>query len=171
MTQFTFDPAHSSIEFQVKHLMVFKVKGSFTQFNVELSGDLDDLSSLKGSASIDVKSIDTNQEDRDNHLRTNDFFDADNYPEVKFEIKEVTKDKVTGDLTIKGVTNEETFDLDFEGVSKNPLNDTNVAGFTVSGKVDREKYGMSFNQTLETGGVLIGNDVKFEAALEFEVKN
>ncbi|AYU56021.1 YceI family protein [Staphylococcus debuckii] len=171
MTQFTFDPAHSSIEFQVKHLMVSKVKGSFTQFNVELSGDLDDLSSLKGSASIDVKSIDTNQADRDNHLRTSDFFDADNYPEVKFEIKEVTKDKVTGDLTIKGVTNEETFDYDFGGVIKNPQNDTNVAGFTVSGKVDREKYGMSFNKTLETGGVLIGNDVKFEAALEFEVKN
>ncbi|AMY06355.1 polyisoprenoid-binding protein [Staphylococcus condimenti] len=171
MTKFTFDPAHSSIEFQVKHLMVSKVKGSFTQFNADLSGDLNDLSSLKGSASIDVKSIDTNQEDRDNHLRTNDFFDADNHPEIKFEIKDVAKDKVTGDLTIKGVTNEETFDLDFEGVSKNPLNDTNVAGFTVSGKVDREKYGMSFNQTLETGGVLIGKDVKFEADLEFIVED
>lgn len=171
MTKFTFDPAHSSLEFQVKHLMVSKVKGSFTQFNVDLTGDINDLNSIKGSASVDVKSIDTKQEDRDNHLRTNDFFNAEEYPEIKFEIKDVKDDKVTGLLTIKGVTNEETFDVDFEGVSKNPLNDTNVAGFTVTGKVDREKYGMNFNQTLETGGVLIGKDVKFEAALEFIVED
>lgn len=171
MTKFTFDAAHSSIGFQVKHLMVSKVKGGFDSFNVELSGDLNDFSSLKGEAVIDVKSINTNQEDRDNHLRTNDFFGADEYPEIKFVIKEASENKVTGDLTIKGETHEETFDIEYDGVSKNPLNDTNVAGFTVSGKVDREKYGMSFNQKLETGGVLIGKDVKFEADVEFIVED
>ena len=170
MTQFNFDKVHSSIEFQIKHLMVSKVKGTFNDIDVTVEGNINNLSSLKATAIIDPKSIDTKNEDRDNHLRSGDFFATDEYDKITFVTKEVKDDKVVGDLTIKGETHEETFDLEFNGVSKNPMNGEQVTGFVVSGKIDREKYGVSFNQALETGGVMLGKEVKFEASAEFSIQ-
>ncbi|MDS4000361.1 YceI family protein [Staphylococcus capitis] len=171
MTQFTFDQAHSDIQFQIKHLMVSKVKGTFSQYDVQLDGDINDLSSLKATATIIPSSVDTQNEDRDNHLKSGDFFATDENDKWTFETKEVSENKVTGDLTIKGETHEETFDVEFNGISKNPMNGSQVTGFIVTGTIDREKYGMSFNQTLETGGVMLVKEVKFEASAEFSLED
>ncbi|MGQ5218292.1 YceI family protein [Staphylococcus equorum] len=171
MTTFNFDPAHSVVEFSVKHLMISNVKGKFKDFDVNLEGDINDLKSLKGTAVIKADSIDTNVADRDGHLRSGDFFDSENYPDVKFEITSVDEKSVTGNLTIKDVTEEETFDASYEGSSKNPLNGATTAGFIVNGTINREKYSMSFNQKLETGGVMVGKDVKFQASIEFALED
>lgn len=171
MTTFNFDPAHSVVEFSIKHLMISNVKGKFKDFDVNLEGDINDLKSLKGTAVIKADSIDTNVADRDGHLRSGDFFDSENYPDVTFEITSVDEKSVTGNLTIKDVTEEETFDASYEGSSKNPLNGATTAGFIVNGTINREKYGMSFNQKLETGGVMVGKDVKFQTSLEFALED
>lgn len=171
MTTFNFDPAHSVVEFSIKHLMISNVKGKFKDFDVNLEGDINNLSSLKGTAVIKTESVDTNVADRDGHLRTGDFFDTENYPDIKFEITSVDEKSVTGNLTIKDVTQEETFDASYEGTSKNPLNGAQTAGFIVNGTINREKYGMTFNQKLETGGVMVGKDVKFQTSLEFALED
>lgn len=170
MSKFTLDTAHSNIEFVVRHMMVSRVKGSFENFDVNLTGDMNDLSSLKFEVKIYPESINTNQADRDNHLRTSDFFDIENHPVVTFVSTSVTESTVTGDLTMRGVTHEETFDFEHNGTAKNPADGSVVTGAVVSGKIDREKYGMSFNQALETGGVLVSNEVKFESNVEFGVE-
>ena len=159
MTNFTFDGAHSSLEFQIKHLMVSKVKGSFDQFDVAVEGDINDFSTLKATATIIPSSINTKNEARDNHLKSGDFFGTDEFDKIK----------VVGDLTIKGITNEETFDVEFNGVSKNPMDGSQVTGVIVTGTINRENYGINFNQALETGGVMLGKDVKFEASAEFSI--
>ena len=138
MAKLNFDKAHSAVEFSIKHLVISNIKGRFQDFDIQAEGDTNDLSSLKASVVIQANSIDTGVEDRDNHLRTNDFFDIENHPEIKFETT--------------SVSNNET------------------VGVVVTGKVDREKYGMTFNQALETGGVMIGKEVKFEVSAEFAVE-
>ncbi|MCP8579743.1 YceI family protein, partial [Acinetobacter baumannii] len=112
MTNFTFDGAHSSLEFQIKHLMVSKVKGSFDQFDVAVEGDINDFSTLKATATIIPSSINTKNEARDNHLKSGDFFGTDEFDKITFVTKSITESKVVGDLTIKGITNEETFDVE-----------------------------------------------------------
>ena len=170
MAKLTFDKAHSAVEFSIKHLVISNIKGRFQDFDIQAEGDTNDLSSLKATVVIQANSIDTGVEDRDNHLRTGDFFDIENHPEIKFETTSVSNNKVTGNLTIKGQTHEETFDVEFPGVSKNPMNGAQTVGFVVNGKIDREKYGITFNQALETGGVMIGKEVKFEVSAEFAVE-
>lgn len=171
MTKFNFDQVHSDIQFKIKHLMVSQVKGTFKQFDVQLDGDINDLTSLKATATIIPSSIDTQNEDRDNHLRSNDFFGTEDNDKMTFVTKEINENQVVGDLTIKGETHEETFDVEFNGVSKNPMNGQQVTGFIVSGTINREKYGINFNQALETGGVMLGKNVKFEASAEFSIDN
>src|SRR5699024_12438472 len=100
-------------------------------------------------------SIDTRVGDRDNHLRSGDFLDAENYPEIKFEVTKVEEQSVTGNLTIKDVTEEETFELSYEGQSKNTMNRATTAGFVDNDTINREKFGITFNQALETGGVML----------------
>ena len=170
MAKLNFDKAHSAVEFSIKHLVISNIKGRFQDFDIQAEGDTNDLSSLKASVVIQANSIDTGVEDRDNHLRTNDFFDIENHPEIKFETTSVSNNEITGNLTIKGQTHEETFDVEFPGVSKNPMNGAQTVGFVVNGKIDREKYGITFNQALETGGVMIGKEVKFEVSAEFAVE-
>ncbi|MGX0076129.1 YceI family protein [Staphylococcus warneri] len=171
MTQFTFDSVHSALDFQIKHLMVSKVKGAFEKFDVNVEGDINDLSTLKATATIDPASINTGNEDRDNHLKTGDFFGTDEFDKITFVSKEVSENSVVGDLTIKGETHEVKFDVEYNGVSKNPMNGEQVTGFIVTGKIDREKYGISFNQALETGGVMLGREVKFEVSAEFSIQD
>ncbi|WP_368883985.1 YceI family protein, partial [Staphylococcus haemolyticus] len=116
-------------------------------------------------------SIDTKVADRDNHLKSADFLDAENYPEIKFEITNVDDKSVTGNLTMKDQTHEETFDLDYKGTSLNPLNGKNTAGLVITGSLNREKYGITFNQQLETGGFLLGKDLNVEFDLEFPLED
>lgn len=170
MVKYVFDPVHSTLDFSIKHLMVSKVKGSFEKYDVDVTGDFNDLSTVEATVTIDVDSIDTGNKDRDNHLKSADFFNSEENKQIVFKTKKVTEDSVTGDLTIAGQTHEETFDFEFNGVSINPMSGGKVTGFSVSGKINREKYGVDFNQKLETGGVLIGKDVKFEADGEFAIE-
>lgn len=171
MTKFNFDAAHSVVEFSVKHLMISNIKGRFTEFDANIDGDINDLSTIKGDFTINASSIDTRVGDRDAHLRSGDFLDVENNPEIKFEITKADEKSITGNVTIKGETNEETFDLSYEGQSKNPMNGATTVGFIVNGSINREKYGITFNQALETGGVMIGKDVKFQVSLEFALED
>lgn len=170
MTKFNLDAAHSMIDFSVKHMMVSKVKGSFTNFTADLDGNAEDLTGATISFDIDVKSITTNNEDRDNHLRSADFFDSETYPSIKFVATDIKKKDdgeydVTGDLTIKDVTKPVTFDVEYGGKGTNPWGQEVVA-FSADAKVNRKEFGLTWNQALETGGVLVGEDIKINVELE-----
>lgn len=170
MTNLKFDPVHSTLEFSVKHLMVSKVKGTFKDYDVEVTGDLNDLSSLQPVTTINVDSIDTGNADRDAHLKSADFFNVEENKQIVFKTTKADDNSITGELTLAGQTHEETFDFEYLGISDNPLSGGKVAGFTVKGQIDREKYGMSFNQKLETGGVLLSRNVNFEFNGEFAIE-
>ncbi len=171
MTKYTVDNSHSHIGFQVKHMMVSKVKGSFESYTAEVeAADLADLTTAKISFAIDVASINTKSEDRDNHLKSPDFFDTENYGEIKFQSTSITGSgsdyEVTGDLTIKDVTKPVTFDVTYNGKGTNPWG-VEVYGFEGETKLNREDFGLTWNAALETGGVLVGKDIKID--VEFEL--
>nr|WP_289038608.1 YceI family protein [uncultured Allobacillus sp.] len=175
MSNIVLDQPHSSINFQVKHMMVSKAKGEFRDFDIQVDGDINDLENLSIEAVIQTASIDTNQADRDAHLKSEDFFDAEKYPTIKFvskSMKKVSGDtyELTGDVTMKGVTNEETFTVNFNGQGKEPMQGNTIAGFDFSGTINREAYGLSWNAALETGGVLVGKDVKVNGEIELIIK-
>ncbi len=171
MATYQVDTAHSAAEFSVKHMMITTVKGVFEALDGTLEFDEDNPEDSKIVAKIQTASINTRVEDRDNHLRSGDFFDAENYPEMVFESTDidVTGDnagKVTGNLTIKDVTKPVTFDVEYLGEMENsPFGDTR-AGFTGSTTINREDWGLTWNQALETGGVLVSKDVKITVELQ-----
>ncbi|SER62552.1 Polyisoprenoid-binding protein YceI [Gracilibacillus ureilyticus] len=175
MTNVKLDKVHSALNFQVKHMMVSKAKGEFQDFDIDFNGDFDNLENASIKVTVNVASIETNNEDRNGHLKSGDFFDVENHPNITFQSKSVTKAgdseyKVTGDLTIKGVTNEETFTVDYNGKAKDPMSGNIVAGADVDGKINREDYGLTWNAPLETGGVLIGKEVKLHGSFEFSIE-
>lgn len=175
MSTFKLDKAHSGIAFQVKHMMIAKAKGEFTDFDVSVEGDLNNLEGLNIQATIDASSISTNNEDRDGHLRSADFFDVEQYPHIKIQSQSIKKIsdseyELTAQVTIKDVTNTETFTVEYNGTSKNPMDGSTVSGFDVEAKINREAYGLTWNAALETGGVLIGKDVKLSANFEFVIE-
>ncbi|MCT2536971.1 YceI family protein [Aquibacillus koreensis] len=172
MTKQTFkvDPTHTSVDFSVKHMMVSKVKGAFHEFDVNLVADPADLTTAEIEFKIGVESIDTRNKQRDDHLRSADFFDIENHPQMIFKSNNVTKVsedvyEVTGDLSIAGKSNTETFTVNFEGSGKDPWGNQ-VFGFSAEGKVKRSDYGITYNAALETGGVLIGDEIKINIELE-----
>ena len=170
MTTFTVDQTHSTIGFEVKHMMVSKVKGQFNQYsaNVE-AADLTDLTTASINFELDVASINTNNEDRDNHLKSADFFSTDEFGKITFTATNIVKDgddyKVTGDLTIKDVTKPVTFEVEYGGKGTNPWG-VEVYGFEAETKINREDFGLTWNAALETGGVLVGKDIKIKVELE-----
>ena len=170
MANFNLDPVHSGVNFSIQHLVISNVKGRFNDFDADITGDFHDLSSLKGTFTVQANSIDTKVEDRDNHLKSENFLNVEQYPEIKFEIISVDDHSVTGNVTIKDQTQKETFDLDYKGISLNPLNNKNTAGLVITGELDREKYGVTFNQPLETGGFLLGKILNVEFDLEFPIE-
>lgn len=164
------DAAHTSVEFAVKHLMLATVKGRFGQVagSVELTGE--DLASARIEVVIDVASIDTRAEQRDAHLRSPDFFDVANYPEMRFVSRRVEPRgedgyRVTGDLTIRDVTRQLVLDATFEGRGRDPWGGTRMA-FNATGKLDRRDYGLTWNQALEAGGVVVGENIKLSIDVE-----
>ena len=170
MTNWTIDQSHSTVGFEVKHMMVSKVKGNFDSYTANIDvADLADLTDAAISFTFDVASINTKSTDRDNHLKSADFFDVDTFPSISFTSTNVEKDgndyKVTGDLTIKDVTKPVTFDVEFGGKGTNPWG-VEVYGFEASAKINREEFGLTWNQALETGGVLVGKDIKINVELE-----
>ncbi len=169
-TKWALDTAHSGVEFSVKHMMIANVKGTFNSFTAEIDADPNDLTTGDISFSIDTASIDTRNEDRDNHLRSADFFDVENYPSLTFKATEIVSNgdgeyQVTGDLTIRDTTNKETFVVTYEGSGKDPWGNEKV-GFTVNGKIKRSDYGLTWNAALETGGVLVGDQIKISLELQ-----
>lgn len=171
MAKWTVDQSHSSVGFEVKHMMVSKVKGQFDSYKSEVEAeDITDLTTATIAFKFDVASINTKNEDRDNHLKSADFFDVENYPSIDFASKNITKDgddyKVTGDLTIKNVTQSVTFDVEFGGKGTNPWG-VEVYGFEGEAKINREDFGLTWNAALETGGVLVGKEIKIK--VEFEI--
>jgi polyisoprenoid-binding protein YceI len=170
MAKWTVDQSHSSVGFEVKHMMVSKVKGQFETYTAEVeAADLTDLTSASIAFKFEVASINTRSEDRDNHLRSADFFDVENNPTIEFTSTNITKDgdeyRVTGDLTIKAVTKPVTFAVEFNGKGKNPWG-VEVYGFEAEAKINREEFGLTWNAALETGGVLVGKDIKIKVELE-----
>lgn len=164
MAQWNLDPAHSSADFTVRHMMVTNVRGSFGNLSGTINFDPENIGASSVEATIDVATINTGVEDRDNHLRSADFFEVEKYPNITFKSTDVqvTGDnsaKITGDLTIRDVTNPVVLDVDFLGQGGSPFGDTR-AGFEATTKIDREAFGLTWNQALETGGVLVGKDIK-----------
>ncbi len=168
------DPAHSRVQFKVKHLMISNVLGSFKEFEGEASMTGDDYSTAKVKFSINVASVDTEAPDRDAHLKSADFFDVENYPKMVFEGEGMTqKDEdnfeLKGDLTIKGVTKPVTLNAEFGGFMTDPWGNKK-AGFSVTGEINRKEWGMNWNAALEAGGVLVGEKVKLICDIQFAIK-
>ncbi len=167
----TIDPEHSNVGFKVRHLMVSNVKGNFEKFNGTVNIDDKDITKSKVEVSIDTNSINTNVQKRDDHLRSADFFDVAKYPAMTFVSKKVAKAgkdklKVTGDLTLHGVTKQVV--LDVEGPSKESKDPWgNIRkGATASTKINRKDFGLNWNKALETGGVVVGDEVTITLEIE-----
>jgi polyisoprenoid-binding protein YceI len=161
---YTIDPTHSEIGFSVRHAMVTTVRGQFAEYDGKLQLDGANPAASTAEVTIKVVSIDTNQEQRDGHLRTGDFFDAESHPEITFtstaaEQVDAETYRLTGDLTIKGIAKPVSIDFTFNGAAKDLYGNERV-GFEGSTTINRTDWGLSYNAALETGGVLIGEKVK-----------
>ena len=169
--EWTVDKSHSNVGFAVKHLMIATVRGHFSDYDVTVSFNEDDPSNLSFSGTIQAASIYTDNEDRDNHLRSEDFFDVAKHPTLAFQSKKTEKVsdgkyKVTGDLTMRGITKEVV--LDVEGLTpviKDPWGKSRTAA-TVTTTINRKDFGLNWNKVLEAGGVLVGEDVKINIEAE-----
>jgi len=172
-TTWNFDPAHSQVEFVVKHMMITKVRGRFATVTGTLQLNEENPSGSVVEVDIDAASIDTRQEDRDTHLRSGEFLDVENHPELSFRSKRVegleledgSAFQVVGDLTIRGTTKEVTLDATYEGSGVDPWGGDRLA-FSATTEIDRRDFGLEWNQKLETGGVLVGHDVKIQLEVQ-----
>lgn len=170
MATYKIDPAHSEINFKIKHLMITNVTGSFTKFDGTLESNNEDFSDANIYFEADIDSITTHNEQRDGHLKSKDFFDAEQYPKLTFQSTSFDKleedmYKLTGNLTIHGVTKEVTLDAELGGVTTDPWGQSKV-GFEITGKINRKEFGLEWNATLETGGVMLAEDVKLQIAVQ-----
>ena len=170
MTTWKIDQAHSQIGFKVKHMMVSTAKGEFKKFDATVEESKDDFTDAKITFEADVDSISTGHEQRDGHLKSDDFFNAASFPKLKFVSKEMKKVdgenyKLTGDLTIRDKSLPVTLDVEFGGVTKNPYGMT-VAGFEIHGKINRKDYGLKWSMATETGGIVLGDEIKIEITAE-----
>jgi len=164
MATWTIDTAHSEIGFKIKHLVISTVSGKFTSFEGKLEGDPEDFTQSQISFTADIDSINTGNEQRDGHLKSGDFFDAAKHPKLSFSSTAIVNKngsdyKVTGDLTIRGTTKPITLNVDFGGVQNNMYGQT-VAGFEITGKINRQEYGLTWSAVTEAGGIVVSDDVK-----------
>ncbi len=171
-TKWEIDSSHSEIAFKVKHLMMINVKGLFTEFNSSIYTTGDDLTTAEIDFWMNPNSLKTNDEKRDAHLRSEDFFDTKHHKEITFRSNTVEKKddnsyELWGDLTIKGITKRIKLDVEFEGVQKDPWGNE-VAGLNISGKISRKDWQLNWNTTLENGGVLVGDTVNIDCELELK---
>jgi len=164
-TKWNLDTTHSEITFKVRHMMISNVKGAFNTFTAEVEAEDDTFKNAKVSATIQTDSIDTNNADRDTHLKSADFFNAELNPTITFESASLADD-VTGHLTINGVTKPVQLEVEFGGINQDPWGNTK-AGFTFEGKIKRSDFGLNWNAALETGGVLVSDEVKIAGELQF----
>lgn len=163
-TKWALDPTHSELGFKIKHLMITNVSGNFNKFEVTAESKDEEFTNAKVNVSIAVDSINTNNAQRDEHLRTADFFEADKFPNIVFRSTSIEKvdDEnfvLTGDLTIRDITKSVKLNLEYSGVSKDPWGNEK-AGFSLNGKINRKDFGITYNATLETGGLMLGEELK-----------
>jgi polyisoprenoid-binding protein YceI len=163
-TKWVIDPAHSEIQFKVKHLVISNVTGAFKKFEGTVLSNGDDFTDANVDFKADVNSINTNQPDRDNHLKSADFFDAANYPELIFTSKNLKRSAdngfvLSGDLTIRGVTKQVNLEGEFGGIVKDPYGNTK-AGFELNGKINRKEFGLTWNAVTEAGGLVVSDEIK-----------
>ncbi|RNI26874.1 YceI family protein [Rufibacter latericius] len=165
------DPMHSEVQFKVKHLMITTVTGYFQSFNVEAETEDEQFTSASSvEFTADVNSINTNNEQRDTHLKSADFFDAENHGEIRFvgsKYENVGGDdyQLHGDLTIRGVSKPVTLKVEFGGIVVDPYGQTK-AGFTVSGKISRKEFGLTWNAVTEAGSVVVSDEIKLQAEVQ-----
>lgn len=168
MKKWTIDPTHSEIGFKVKHMMFTNVKGFFNDYTADITFN-DDLKEADLQFEAKINSIFTNNADRDNHLKSADFFDADQFPSLKFKSTQISGSgedyEIKGDLTIKGITRPVTLKGEFSGLMSDPWGNTKV-GLNLAGKINRKDFGLTYNAALETGGVLVGEDVQLNAEVQ-----
>jgi polyisoprenoid-binding protein YceI len=168
--QWTADLAHSTIGFQVKHMVISTVPGNFKDFTGTVSFDGKDITKGSAEFTVHVASINTGNDQRDGHLKSDDFFAAEKFPTITFKAKKSVKGdggkfRLTGDLTIRDVTKEVTFDCEFAGAITDPSGKTR-AGFTAAAVINRQDFNVKWSKALDSGGLLVGNDVKLEIQLE-----
>jgi polyisoprenoid-binding protein YceI len=172
-TTWTLDPSHTLVEFAVKHMMITTVKGRFGEASGTITLDAEDVSRSRVEVELDAASIDTRSEQRDAHLRSADFLDAENHPKLRFVSRRVEgkaqgegdRFRVVGDLTIRGTTREVVLEAVYEGAGQDPWGGQR-SSFSATGRIDRADFGLTWNQALETGGVLVSNEIR----LSFEVQ-
>jgi len=165
------DPTHSEIGFKVKHMMFTNVSGKFNQFEATIANEDDAFETSKINFSAEVNSIDTGNGDRDNHLRSADFFDVENFAKLSFKSTSVQKVNeglyhIHGDLTIKDVTKNITLETEYSGLMKDPWGNTKI-GLSLNGTINRKDFGLTWNAALETSGVLVGEDIKLTSEVQF----
>jgi polyisoprenoid-binding protein YceI len=170
-TIWTIDPAHTHVEFAVKHLAIATVRGRFSDVSGAVTVAGDDFSQARVEATVGVASIDTREPNRDAHLKSSDFFDVEKYPAMTFKRRRVELQheahhyRLVGDLTLHGVTKDIILDVLLEGRTTDPYG-TNRTGFSATGRINRKDFGLAWNQVLETGGVVVGDDVKISLDAE-----
>src|SRR5690625_1004257 len=165
------DKVHSLVEFSVKHMMISNVKGTFDEFEGTVEADPNDLTDASIDVKIDVNSINTKQEDRDNNLSSAKSIEIEKHEYITFKetaSKETAEDRydVTFDFTMRGTTRSVTFDVKFEGMAKDPMSGDEAAGFTGSTKISRKDFGLTWNVALETGGFVVGDEIKIDVEMQ-----
>ena len=169
-TKWILDPTHSELGFKIKHLMITSISGSVKSFEADVEMDETDFSLAQITLTAEMASISTNNEQRDAHLRTSDFFEVEKYPELKFrstKLEKIDSDMfdLYGELTLKGVTKPVKLNVEFNGVTKDPWG-SERAGLVVTGKISRSEWGVNFNSVLETGGLALSDEVRIHSEIQ-----
>ncbi|PRX57609.1 YceI family protein [Flagellimonas meridianipacifica] len=165
-TKWNLDTAHSEIGFKVKHMMISTVTGHFEDFNATVATESDDFKNANFDFVASIGSINTKNTDRDNHLKSNDFFNAEAYPEMTFKSTSFDGEKMIGDLTIRDITKKIELDVDFNGIAVDPYGQTK-AGFEITGTINRKDFGLVWSAVTEAGSVVVAEQVKLVVDLQF----
>lgn len=174
MSNWILDKDHSEVEFRVKHMMISNIKGQFQEFDITLNVPNNDLTNASAEAVINTASVDTKNSQRDDHLRSGDFFDSEKFPKItfkstKFEKVDDEDYKLTGDLTIQDTTKSIVLNVEYGGIAADPWGNQK-AGFSFNGKIKRSEFGLTWNAALETGGVMVSDEVRINGEIQFVVK-
>lgn len=165
-TKWVIDPTHSEVTFKVKHMMISTVTGQFESFNGELETSSENFEDVVANVSIDVDSITTKNADRDAHLKSDDFFNAEQYPAITFKSVKFEGDTIVGDLTIRDVTKRISLDVEFNGTAVDPYGQTK-AGFELTGVINRKEYNLKWDAVTEAGSIVVSDKVKLVIAAQF----
>lgn len=165
-TKWTIDTAHSEVGFKVKHMMISTVKGHFENYNATIEANEENFSDANFIFSAKIDSINTKNKDRDNHLKSDDFFNEESYPEMTFSSTAFNGETLTGDLTIRDITKEITLDVDFNGVAVDPYGQTK-AGFEMRGKISRKEFNLTWNAVTEAGSIVVADTINLVIDAQF----